>query len=75
MAALYTSLDVWIVDALRHAPHPTHPTVRSVLDWVEQLKPARTALIHMDHSMNYRTEAALLPAGVEPGFDGLEFAV
>jgi phosphoribosyl 1,2-cyclic phosphate phosphodiesterase len=73
MRQLYTGLDVWIVDALRHAPHPTHPTVASVLGWVEELRPGRTAFVHMDHSMDYRTEAARLPAGVEPGFDGQEF--
>ena len=72
MRSLYTGLDAWIVDALRHAPHPTHPTVAAVLGWVAELTPARTALIHMDHSMDYRTEAALLPEGVEPGYDGLE---
>ncbi|WP_425229674.1 MBL fold metallo-hydrolase [Sphingomonas sp.] len=73
MHALYTDLDVWIVDALRHAPHPTHPTVASVLDWVRELRPRQTALIHMDNSMDYRTEAETLPAGVEPGYDGQEF--
>ena len=73
MRALYTGLDVWIVDALRHAPHPTHPTVAAVLGWVGELKPARTAFIHMDNSMDYRIEAARLPAGVEPGYDGQEF--
>ena len=75
MRALYTGLDVWIVDALRHAPHPTHPTVASVLGWVEELRPGRTAFIHMDHSMDYMTEAARLPAGVEPGYDGQEFTL
>lgn len=75
MRALYEGLDVWVVDALRHAPHPTHPTVTSVLGWVEELRPRRTALIHMDHSMDYRTEAAALPPGVEPGYDGQEFAL
>ena len=73
MRAHYAGLDVWIVDALRHAPHPSHPTVASVLGWVEELGPRRTALIHMDNSMDYRTEAARLPAGVEPGYDGQEF--
>lgn len=75
MRMLYTGLDVWIADALRHAPHPTHPTVAAVVRWVDELKPGRTALIHMDHSMDYRTEAALLPVGIEPGYDGLEFEV
>ena len=74
MRALYQGLDVWIVDALRHAPHPTHPTVAQALGWIAELRPARAAFIHMDHSLDYATLAAALPAGVEPGYDGLEFA-
>lgn len=74
MRALYTGLDVWIVDALRYAPHPTHPDVPTVLDWIGELAPDRSAFIHMDHSMDYATLVATLPAGVEPGYDGLEFA-
>lgn len=70
MAALYQNLDVWIVDALRRAPHPSHPTLEAVLGWVEHLRPGRTALIHMDHSMDYASLRADLPAGVEPGYDG-----
>ncbi len=71
MAAHYRGLDAWVVDALRRAPHPTHPTVAQVLGWVETLKPRRSALIHMDHSMDYATLVEALPAGVEPGFDGM----
>ncbi|USU09184.1 MBL fold metallo-hydrolase [Sphingomonadaceae bacterium OTU29MARTA1] len=73
MRDLYTGLDVWIVDALRYAPHPTHPDVPTVLDWIGQLRPGRSAFIHMDHSMDYATLVADLPPGVEPGYDGLEF--
>ena len=71
MAHHYRDLDVWIVDALRYAPHPTHPTVDQVLGWIGALAPRRSALIHMDHSMDYATVGAALPAGVEPGYDGL----
>ena len=71
MAQLYVGLDVWIVDALRQAPHPTHPTVTQALAWIEALKPTRSALIHMDHSMDYATLRASLPATVEPGYDGM----
>lgn len=73
MRALYADLDVWIVDALRYAPHPTHPDVPAVLGWIAELKPRRSAFIHMDQSMDYATLRATLPAGVEPGYDGLEF--
>lgn len=71
MAALYQDLDVWVVDALRRRPHPTHPELSAVLNWVDRFRPGRTALIHMDHSMDYATLAAELPEGVEPGYDGL----
>jgi len=72
MRALYTGLDVWVVDALRRAPHPTHPNLDSVLGWIGELGPRRSALVHMDQSMDYIGLAAELPAGVEPGYDGLE---
>ena len=75
MRALYTGLDVLIVDALRRRPHPSHPALAQVLGWAGELKPGRTALIHMDQSMDYRSLCAGLPADVEPGYDGLEFAL
>lgn len=75
MRRLYAGLDVWILDALRHAPHPSHPTVAAALGWIEELAPGRAAFIHMDHSLDYRALAATLPPGVEPGYDGLEFAL
>jgi phosphoribosyl 1,2-cyclic phosphate phosphodiesterase len=73
MRALYTGLDLWIVDALRYAPHPTHPDVPTVLQWIGELQPRRSAFVHMDHSMDYATLVADLPPGVEPGYDGLEY--
>lgn len=71
MAGLYEGLDIWVVDALRRRPHPTHMALAAVLDWVERLTPTRTALIHMDNTMDYATLRRELPAGVEPGYDGL----
>lgn len=75
MRELYAGLNVWVLDALRHAPHPSHPTVAAALAWVKELRPGRAAFIHMDHTLDYRTLAASLPAGVEPGYDGLELVV
>lgn len=72
MIELYGGLDVWVVDALRRRPHPSHPDLPTVLGWIERLRPRRTALTHMDQSMDYATLVRELPAGVEPGYDGLE---
>ena len=75
MLALYEDLDLWVVDALRHRPHPTHPHIAQVLEWCALLTPRRTLLTHMDQSLDYATLAAELPAGIEPGRDGLVVAL
>jgi phosphoribosyl 1,2-cyclic phosphate phosphodiesterase len=72
MRSLYEGLDVWIVDALRRRPHPTHPDLATTMTWHAALRPGRTALVHMDQSMDYAGLRAELPDGVEPGYDGLE---
>lgn len=72
MVNLYTGLDIWVVDALRQRPHPSHFDLPTVLGWIERLKPKHVALTHMDQSMDYTTLLQELPDGVEPGFDGLE---
>ena len=70
-----TGLDVWIVDALRRNPHPSHSHLDQTLGWIERFKPARAILTHMDNSMDYRTLLAELPAGVEPGYDGMTVTI
>jgi phosphoribosyl 1,2-cyclic phosphate phosphodiesterase len=75
MRSLYSGLDLWIVDALRRRPHPTHPHLGEVLGWVAELAPRRTLLTHMDNSMDYRTLLAELPNGVEPAYDNQDIAL
>ena len=72
MDDLFAGLDLWVVDALRRAPHPTHANLATTLDAIDRLKPKRAILTHMDQSMDYATLSATLPVGVEAGWDGLE---
>lgn len=72
MAAMFEGLDLWVVDALRRKPHPTHPHLAGTLEWIRALAPKRAVLTHMDNSMDYATLASMLPAGVAPGHDGME---
>jgi phosphoribosyl 1,2-cyclic phosphate phosphodiesterase len=72
MAGTFEGLDLWIVDALRRRPHPTHPHLALTLQWIERLKPKRALLTHMDNSMDYGSLMAELPKGVEPAYDGME---
>ena len=69
-AALH-GLDLWVVDALRPQPHPTHSHLAQTLQWIEELRPRRAVLTHMTWDMDYATLRRELPAGVEPGYDGL----
>lgn len=69
MRELYAGLDLWIVDALRRRPHPTHPHLAEVLDWTSDLAPAKTLLTHMDNSMDYRSLLGELPPTIAPAYD------
>ena len=64
-------LDVWIVDALRRTPHPSHFSLDEALEWIERVNPRRAVLTHMHVDLDYATLSRELPAHVEPGFDGM----
>ncbi len=64
-------VELWIVDCLRYEPHPTHSHLAKTLAWIERVKPRRAVLTHMDVDLDYMTLRRALPAGVEPGYDGL----
>jgi phosphoribosyl 1,2-cyclic phosphate phosphodiesterase len=69
--AALAGIDLWIVDCIRRTPHPTHSDLGKTLGWIERVRPRRSILTHMDESLDYRRLRAELPAGVEPGHDGL----
>jgi phosphoribosyl 1,2-cyclic phosphate phosphodiesterase len=64
-------VDTWIVDALRHAPHPTHANVATALAWIERVKPRRGILTNLHLDLDYETLRRELPPGVEPAYDGM----
>jgi len=68
-------VDLWIVDALRYAPHPTHAHVERTLGWIERLKPSRAILTNLHIDLDYAELAARLPEGVEPAVDGMRMEV
>ncbi|SIQ77000.1 MULTISPECIES: MBL fold metallo-hydrolase [Acidiphilium] len=70
--ARLAGIDTWVVDCFTHGPkHPTHANLDQVLTWVDALRPRRTILTHMGPDMDYATLLAGLPAGIEPGYDGM----
>lgn len=71
MLALFEGVDIWVVDALREAPHPTHPHLALTLEAIEKTGTKRAYLTHMDQSLDYRELCARLPDHIRPGYDGL----
>jgi phosphoribosyl 1,2-cyclic phosphate phosphodiesterase len=64
-------LDVWIVDALRRRPHPTHAHLAMTLDWIARARPARAILTNMHIDLDHATVAAETPAHITPAHDGM----
>jgi len=69
--AALEDLDVWIVDALRYTPHPSHSHVARTLEWIARVKPKRAVLTNMHIDLDYEKLKSELPPGVEPAYDGM----
>lgn len=68
-------VDTWFVDCLDYTPRPTHAHLEQTLAWIDQVKPRRAILIHMNQNLDYEELRAQLPAHVEPAFDGMVIEV
>lgn len=64
-------LDVWILDALRYTPHPSHFTVNEALEWIARIKPRRAILTNMHVDLDYAALTAKLPDNVAAACDGM----
>ncbi len=61
------------IDGLRFEPHNTHITITQAVEIAQKLKAQQTYIIHTTHTIDYDETNALLPAGIELGYDGLSF--
>lgn len=69
-------VDTWVVGCVRReGTHPTHASLTLVKEWVAEVRPRRTVLTHMGINMDWGWLVAHLPAGIEPGYDGMVLTV
>jgi len=73
--ALFRDLDLLLIDALRHRPHPSHFSLDETLAAILRFRPKRAVLTNLHTDLDYATLARTLPAGVEPAFDGMRLTV
>ena len=64
-------LDLWIIDALRYKPHPSHLSLAEALAEIARFKPKRAVLTNLHNDLDYATLRREVPACVEPAYDGM----
>jgi phosphoribosyl 1,2-cyclic phosphate phosphodiesterase len=73
--AALARLDLWIVDALRYRPHPSHFSVEQALAWIERINPKRAILTNLHSDLDYAELSAKLPPRVAVAYDGMRLAM
>jgi phosphoribosyl 1,2-cyclic phosphate phosphodiesterase len=68
---LLDGLDVWIIDALRYKPHPSHFSLDEALAWIEKMRPRRAVVTNLHTDLDYEELRRRLPKNVEPAYDGM----
>ena len=65
------NLDIWVLDALRRAPHPTHAHLAQALEWIERAAPKEGVLTNMHIDLDHDAVAAETPKHIRPAYDGM----
>lgn len=64
-------LDVLVLDCVRIKPHSTHLGLDEALAYIEELRPKRAFLTHLNHDILYERDAKNLPENVMFAYDEL----
>ncbi len=71
--SLLAGVDLLVLNALRHEPHPTHFTIAEAVAVARRVAARQTVFIHITHSILHAEDDANLPEGCKLGYDGLTF--
>ncbi|MDB5561450.1 MAG: Metal-dependent hydrolase of the beta-lactamase superfamily [Hyphomicrobiales bacterium] len=70
-----SDLDIWVIDALRPFPHPSHLSLPESLDLIAARAPRQAVLTNLNIELDYAHVEATTPANVTPAFDGMRIDV
>ncbi len=73
--AAISGLSLWVLDALRPTPHPSHLSLPESLDLIARFRPRQAVLTDMHIDLDYARTEAETPANVTPAFDGMQIDV
>ncbi len=66
---------ILVLSALWWRPHPTHQSIQEAIEVALDIGAERTYLTHLSHETAHQALLDRLPAGIEPGYDGLTVEV
>jgi len=70
-----SGLDIWVLDALRPAPHPSHLSLSEALEQVALHRPREAVLTNLHIDLDYAETDRITPQNVRPAYDGLTIDV
>jgi len=69
--ALLEGVEVLVLSALRHKPHPSHATLDQAVAWATRIGAPQTWFTHISHDLGHEITNKNLPAGMALAHDGL----
>ena len=72
---LLAGIDVLVISALRHEPHPSHSTVEQSVEWSRRIGARQTWFTHISHDLGHEETNRTLPDSVRLAHDGLTVTV
>jgi len=73
--ALLEGVEVLVLSALRHTPHPSHATLQQAQGWAERIGARQTWFTHIAHDLGHEETNRTLPAHMQLAHDGLSVPV
>ncbi|WP_134726095.1 MBL fold metallo-hydrolase [Paracoccus luteus] len=67
--------EIFVCDALRYTPHPSHANLAQAIEWIERARAPRGVITNMHIDLDYDAVMAQTPAHVVPAYDGLVLTV
>ena len=64
-------IGVFVLDALRYEPHPTHTHFAQSLEWIAQSGAARGVLTNMHIDLDYQVVQDTTPEHIDAAYDGM----
>ena len=69
------NLNLWIIDGLRYAQHPSHFSVDGCVGVDRPLQARRAVITNMHSDLDYEVLRQSLPKGVIPAYDGMRLTL